>query len=246
MNHALRRIDRLRRRLGARWVVAVSGGSDSVAMLGLLHGAGLDLSVAHLDHGARGESLEDARFVADLAGKPGPAVRPRPLASRAPGPFRGRRPQGPLCLARRGRASGEGPRSSRSATRATTRPRRSSTASSAAPARAGSRASRDAGRWPTGVTLVRPLLDVGRAELRAYLEQARPALARGRVERRPVADAGAAPPRPAPEARRATSTRTSPGRSSGSDRWRGRPSRRWRSTSAHSWQEPSGRVPRAR
>src|SRR5436190_12162733 len=69
MDDAFRRIERLRRRLGSRWVVAVSGGSDSVAMLRLLHGSGLDLSVAHLDHGARGDASEaDARFVADLAG----------------------------------------------------------------------------------------------------------------------------------------------------------------------------------
>src|SRR5437763_4686102 len=58
--------------LGPSWVVAVSGGGDSVALLRLLHGLapslGLTLSVAHLDHGARGEaSRADAAFVADLA-----------------------------------------------------------------------------------------------------------------------------------------------------------------------------------
>jgi tRNA(Ile)-lysidine synthase len=73
-------IERFQRRLkrwraagiGPRWVVAVSGGSDSVGLLRLLHasapGAGLTLSVAHLDHGARGESARaDADFVAALA-----------------------------------------------------------------------------------------------------------------------------------------------------------------------------------
>jgi tRNA(Ile)-lysidine synthase len=54
-------------------VVAVSGGSDSVGLLRLLHEiaprAGLRLSVAHLDHGARGESARgDASFVEGLAG----------------------------------------------------------------------------------------------------------------------------------------------------------------------------------
>ncbi len=67
---------RLARALG-RWrgralVVAVSGGGDSVGLLRAMHGlaSGLDLtlSVAHLDHGVRGEGARlDARFVADLA-----------------------------------------------------------------------------------------------------------------------------------------------------------------------------------
>jgi tRNA(Ile)-lysidine synthase len=54
------------------WVVAVSGGGDSVGLLRLLHQLrerlSLRLSVAHLDHQARGaESRADAEFVADLA-----------------------------------------------------------------------------------------------------------------------------------------------------------------------------------
>ena len=57
---------------GTGWVVAVSGGSDSVGLLRALHaigpGLGLRLSVAHLDHGARGEAARaDAAFVAALA-----------------------------------------------------------------------------------------------------------------------------------------------------------------------------------
>jgi tRNA(Ile)-lysidine synthase len=54
-------------------VVAVSGGSDSVALLRMLHAAasasqsGPALSVAHVDHGARPDSTDDARFVANLA-----------------------------------------------------------------------------------------------------------------------------------------------------------------------------------
>ncbi len=58
--------------LGDTWVVAVSGGSDSVGLLRVLHATapelGARLSVAHLDHGVRGESARaDAEFVAGLA-----------------------------------------------------------------------------------------------------------------------------------------------------------------------------------
>jgi tRNA(Ile)-lysidine synthase len=73
-------IDRIERRmkqwcargLGSTWVVAVSGGGDSVGLLRVLHElapvVGLRLSVAHLDHGARGEAARaDAAFVSDLA-----------------------------------------------------------------------------------------------------------------------------------------------------------------------------------
>ncbi len=58
---------------GARLILAVSGGPDSMA---LLHGAarllGTDaiawrLTVAHLDHGLRADSADDGRFVADAA-----------------------------------------------------------------------------------------------------------------------------------------------------------------------------------
>lgn len=54
-----------------RWAVAVSGGADSVALLLLLHGRrDLFLHVVHLDHQIRGQaSADDARFVADLAGR---------------------------------------------------------------------------------------------------------------------------------------------------------------------------------
>ena len=59
------------RRLRGRILVAVSGGADSVALLSLLSRAAADLDlqlqVAHLDHGLRAESSEDADFVAALA-----------------------------------------------------------------------------------------------------------------------------------------------------------------------------------
>ena len=173
MDDALRGIDRLRRRLGARWVVAVSGGSDSVAMLRLLHGAGLDLTVAHLDHGARGEASEaDARFVADLAGLLGLPFDLGHWRSDRPAHFEADAREARYAwLAEVARRRGGLRRGGRPHTRGATRPRRSSIASSAAPARAGSRASRDVGLLADGVTLARPLLDVGRSELQTYLEQ---------------------------------------------------------------------------
>lgn len=52
-----------------RWAVGVSGGADSVALLTLVRGRpDLFLHVAHLDHQTRGTaSTADARFVAELA-----------------------------------------------------------------------------------------------------------------------------------------------------------------------------------
>jgi len=57
-------------------VVAVSGGPDSVALLHALHELrdrlGLELLVAHLDHGIRGEdAIADAASVGELAGRLG-------------------------------------------------------------------------------------------------------------------------------------------------------------------------------
>jgi tRNA(Ile)-lysidine synthase len=68
-----RRVARwLARRTSHVWVVAVSGGGDSVGLLRVLSSVaeplGLVLSVAHLDHGVRGEAARaDAAFVAELA-----------------------------------------------------------------------------------------------------------------------------------------------------------------------------------
>src|SRR5262245_13234208 len=60
--------------LGPGVVVAVSGGGDSVALLRVLHQLAMEfalqLAVAHLNHGVRGEEAEeDARSVAELAGR---------------------------------------------------------------------------------------------------------------------------------------------------------------------------------
>ncbi len=50
-----------------RYVVAVSGGVDSVALLHVLQGQpGLQLTVAHFDHGMRPELGEDRQFVESL------------------------------------------------------------------------------------------------------------------------------------------------------------------------------------
>jgi tRNA(Ile)-lysidine synthase len=69
----IRTIDRYRMFAGARRVgVAVSGGADSVCLLHVLRELapryGLDLPVLHVDHGLRGaESRADAEFVRNLA-----------------------------------------------------------------------------------------------------------------------------------------------------------------------------------
>jgi tRNA(Ile)-lysidine synthase len=60
-------------------LVAVSGGLDSVALLGLMLASPLpegQLTVAHINHGQRGwESLEDAGFVCELASRLGVECR---------------------------------------------------------------------------------------------------------------------------------------------------------------------------
>ena len=71
LDHFIRR--RLASGVGTSWVVGVSGGGDSVALIRLLNDLalkrGLTLSIAHLNHHARGiESEADAAFVAALAG----------------------------------------------------------------------------------------------------------------------------------------------------------------------------------
>ena len=54
--------------MNKKYVVAVSGGVDSVVLLHQLVMAGeYELIVAHFDHGIRSDSAEDARFVAGLA-----------------------------------------------------------------------------------------------------------------------------------------------------------------------------------
>jgi tRNA(Ile)-lysidine synthetase-like protein len=51
-----------------RYIVAVSGGVDSVVLLDILAGMDdVELIVAHFDHGIRDDSAADARFVEELA-----------------------------------------------------------------------------------------------------------------------------------------------------------------------------------
>jgi tRNA(Ile)-lysidine synthase len=50
-----------------RILVGVSGGADSVGLLFALHQLGYRLGVAHLNHGLRGDAIEDERFVVSLA-----------------------------------------------------------------------------------------------------------------------------------------------------------------------------------
>lgn len=59
-----------------RWLIGVSGGLDSMALMHLLREAGFrDVIVCHLDHGLRGrESAADARFVKKEAEKLGFSV----------------------------------------------------------------------------------------------------------------------------------------------------------------------------
>lgn len=55
-----------------KYVLAVSGGVDSVVLLDILAGqSGVEIVVAHLDHGIRSDSAEDEKFVAGLAKKYG-------------------------------------------------------------------------------------------------------------------------------------------------------------------------------
>lgn len=52
---------------GHRLLVAVSGGADSVALAHLLKSLPFTIVIAHIDHGLRKNSTADARFVAQLA-----------------------------------------------------------------------------------------------------------------------------------------------------------------------------------
>lgn len=57
--------------MGKKYIVAVSGGVDSVALLDMLSKTDHDLVVAHFDHGIRPDSKKDADFVKELAIKYG-------------------------------------------------------------------------------------------------------------------------------------------------------------------------------
>ncbi|PYN92621.1 MAG: hypothetical protein DMD91_31900 [Candidatus Rokuibacteriota bacterium] len=69
---------------GERVLVAVSGGADSVALLHVLRRLApalrLTLHVAHVDHGLRPESADEASFVARLAHRFGLRIEILPVA----------------------------------------------------------------------------------------------------------------------------------------------------------------------
>ena len=48
-------------------IIGVSGGADSLCLLGTLHEAGYPLIIAHFDHQLRLDSAEDAQFVREIA-----------------------------------------------------------------------------------------------------------------------------------------------------------------------------------
>ena len=50
-------------------IAAVSGGADSLCLLGTLHEQGYPLIVAHFDHQLRPDSAADAKFVEEIVGK---------------------------------------------------------------------------------------------------------------------------------------------------------------------------------
>lgn len=154
-------------------MLAVSGGSDSVALLRATHelagSLGLELTVAHLDHGVRGaEAIADAHFVADLANSLGlPFVLGRWSPTRA-GHFE--------ADARRARYDWlAGVAADRGATIVATGHTRDDQAETVLHRAARGTGLRGLGgmapRRPLagGVALVRPLLGAGRDELRAYL-----------------------------------------------------------------------------
>ena len=189
----------------SRWSAA---GADSVCLLRLLAAGDLGptgrcrccTSTTMLRGADADADAEFVRALCETLGVPvhGRALRRRRVRRRGGPQPRGRRPPRALPLrrggarraVRRGAACDPSTAASRSRTRATTASRRSSCARSPAPAPAGSSSIPYArGR------IVRPLLDCDRADVRAYLRDARPAVARGRHERRHHAPARAGPRR---------------------------------------------------
>jgi tRNA(Ile)-lysidine synthase len=164
-------VGRLRDRFGPRWVVGVSGGSDSVALLLLLTylAPDLSLSVAHLDHGTRGDlGRDDARFVGDLAERLG---LPFDLGEWAP-----TRPSHFEADARRARyawlAEVARDRGAGGVAVGHTRDDQAETVLHRIVRGTGPRGLAGIPRsrpLAEGVSLIRPLLDVGRDDLRAYL-----------------------------------------------------------------------------
>jgi tRNA(Ile)-lysidine synthase len=157
---------------GQRLVVGVSGGADSVALLdavaALAPARGLRLLAAHLDHGLREDSADDARFVADLCAERGVPLR----SARADVRARARRDRRGLEAAARAERHAFLARVRREERAALvllahTRDDQAETVLLRLLRGAGTRGLR--GALPARGGIVRPLLECGRAELRAYL-----------------------------------------------------------------------------
>lgn len=149
-------------------LAAVSGGGDSVALLRLLHGLatqqGWPLSVAHVDHGLRPDSGDDAAFVADLAAGLGLRFLQRRVAVRR----QGRSPEEAARLARRA-ALREMAREAGARAIALAHSADDQAETVLARALTGTGPSGLAGMLPWDDPWWRPLLAAHRADLRAYL-----------------------------------------------------------------------------
>lgn len=72
-----------------RFAVGVSGGGDSVALASMLRERGLDVVVLHVDHGLRPDAADDEAFVRELAASLGAPFASRAVAVRAAADRRG-------------------------------------------------------------------------------------------------------------------------------------------------------------
>ncbi len=151
-----------------RLLVAVSGGADSVALLGMLHalaaGRGWRLAVGHVDHGLRPDSGQDAEFVAGLARELGLPFLERRVRVEA----RGRSPEEAARLARRA-ALRDMAREAGAGVIALAHHADDQAETLLARLFAGTGASGLAGMRPWSPPFWRPLLGLRRAELRSWL-----------------------------------------------------------------------------
>ncbi len=150
-------------------LAGVSGGADSVALLCMLHelaaGQGWRLMVGHVDHGLRPESHEDALFVEDLAGSLGlPYFERRvTVCSKGLSPEEAARDQRRAALLDMAREAGAG---------VITLAHHADDQAETLLARLlqGTGASGLAGMRPWSPPFWRPLLELRRADLRAWLK----------------------------------------------------------------------------
>jgi tRNA(Ile)-lysidine synthase len=162
-------IERRRMFAGARRIgVAVSGGADSLCLLHVLRDLKLPcLTILHLDHGLReAESSQDAAFVRDLAGELGLPLIERKVCLESAGNLEQNARRARLSFFRETIASG-------AVDRVATGHTRSDQAETVLfRLLRGSGAAGLAGIRPvTSGGIVRPLIDVDRAEVEAYLRE---------------------------------------------------------------------------